>query len=150
APRGLPPLVFDRAASAQRVRIPEGPVELGAERGSLSFGWDNEFPACEEHVPAFTIDATPVRNADFLEFVTEGGYEQRKLWSEEAWNWKEGRNHRMPSFWNATADGWTCRTLFTDVSLEQALDWPVYTTWAEASAFALFYGRRLPTEAEFQ
>jgi len=149
APRGLPPLVFDGAAPRQRVRIPEGRVELGAERGSLPFGWDNEFPACVESVPAFTIDSTAVRNRDFLEFVTAGGYEQRKLWSEEAWEWKLRRDHHVPSFWNATPDGWTCRTLFADVSLEQALDWPVYTTWAEASAFALFLGRRLPTEAEF-
>jgi formylglycine-generating enzyme required for sulfatase activity len=131
------------------VRIPEGRVELGAQRGSLPFGWDNEFPAWEVNVPSFTVDATPVRNADFLDFVKEGGYEERGLWPEEAWNWMRRRDHRMPAFWSATPDGWTCRTLFADVPLEQAMDWPVYTTWAEACAFARFLGRRLPTEAEF-
>jgi formylglycine-generating enzyme required for sulfatase activity len=29
------------------------------------------------------------------------------------------------------------------------LDWPVYTTWAEANAYARWRGRRLPSEAEY-
>src|SRR5262249_39568337 len=52
-------------------------------------------------------------------------------------------------FWNEAPDGWTYRTLFADVPLERVLDWPAYVTWAEANAYALFHGGRLPSEAEY-
>jgi len=35
------------------------------------------------------------------------------------------------------------------VPIEKAWDWPVFVTWAEASAYARRHGRRLPTEAEY-
>jgi len=148
-PRELPPFVFEGAAPATRVSVPAGLAQLGAGPGTLPFGWDNEFPACEVAVPEFRIDTTAVRNGQFLEFVRAGGYEDRRLWSEEAWRWTQRRSQRTPPFWNTAPDGWSCRTLFSDVPLERVLDWPVYVSWAEANAYARLNGGRLPTEAEY-
>ena len=44
-------------------------ARLGAAIEDVAFGWDNEFPAVESPVPAFSIDSMPVSNGEFLEFV---------------------------------------------------------------------------------
>ena len=44
------------------VPVPAGVVTLGLQRGSESFGWDNEFEAHEVEVPAFEIDRYKVTN----------------------------------------------------------------------------------------
>ena len=40
-------------------------------------------------VDEFAIDNYNVTNHDFLRFIQAGGYENRMLWSGEAWAWKE-------------------------------------------------------------
>jgi ergothioneine biosynthesis protein EgtB len=131
------------------VRIPAGRARLGTARDSLRFGWDNEFPQCEVDVEAFSIDAVPVRNRDFLEFVESGAYADENLWSEEAWQWLQRDGRRYPPFWQETKAGLTVRNAYADVPLDLAGEWPVFVTWAEASAYARQHGRRLPTEAEW-
>jgi len=149
APQEARCFVFDGAARPRRVTLAGGAVRLGAAPGSLDFGWDNEFPEARAVVADFEIDATPVRQSEFLEFVEAGGYRDRRLWNDEAWAWISRRDHGQPAFWTETEHGFTCRTLFTDVALEAAADWPVYVMWCEAAAFARFQGLRLPTEAEY-
>jgi ergothioneine biosynthesis protein EgtB len=137
-------------AAPRRVRIPAGTVTLGAPREGSGFGWDNEFPESHVSVEAFEIDATPVRNSEFLEFVDAGGYRNRRLWDEESWDWlgRQGRCH--PLSWRRDGERWLVRALFADVPFESAADWPACVSACEADAFALWRGQRLPTEAEFQ
>lgn len=129
------------------VRIPAGTAKLGAQRSTAVFGWDNEF---EEHlveVPAFEIDVHNVTNADFLEFVEAGGYRHRALWSDPDWQWVESDAIEHPSFWVWRHGAWFWRGMFDEIPLPDA--WPVYVSHAEASAYARWRGRRLPTEAEY-
>ncbi len=137
------------APVGKRARIPAGQARLGAERAALPFGWDNEFPAHDVAVDAFSIDVTPVRNRDFLDFVESGGYADRPLWSDEAWQWLARDRRSHPPFWQAKGSAYTVRNVFGDVPLEDAWEWPAFVTWAEASAYALRHGRRLPSEAEY-
>jgi ergothioneine biosynthesis protein EgtB len=134
---------------SERRDVPAGHARLGADRGSLPFGWDNEFMPLEVDVDAFSIDATPVRNRDFLSFVEGGGYSDRRLWSDEAWTWLQRGQRCRPPFWQEENGHRTVRNVFADVQLEKALDWPVFVTLAEARAYARVHGRRLPTEAEY-
>lgn len=137
-------------SESKAVAIPAGTAVLGAERGTLAFGWDNEFEAHQVEVPAFAIDALPVTNGAFREFVEAGGYSRRELWSDEAWGFMEARAIAHPPFWSRVGDGWVQRSLVEDRPLEEVGDWPVSVTWAEARAFLLWRGKdRLPTEAEF-
>jgi len=144
-----PPLPRGHGAGEGRVRVPGGKVVLGTARGSLPFGWDNEFPQSQAEVREFEIDATPVRQSEFLRFVEAGGYEQRRLWDEEGWAWRTRCGTSHPVFWERSQRGWTCRTLFEEVPLEEVGGWPVYVSGAEAVAYARWKGGRLPTEAEF-
>jgi iron(II)-dependent oxidoreductase len=125
--------------------IPEGVATLGQRR--KSFGWDNEFGAQEVFVPAFSIDALNVTNGQFLEFVRSGGYEERSLWSEEAWEWIRDSEIGHPKFWTERNNQWFYRTMFEEVPLP--LSWPVYVSHAEAEAYARSLGESLPTEAQY-
>jgi iron(II)-dependent oxidoreductase len=135
------------AARAESIRIPAGRATLGLERASGRFGWDNEFEARSVSVPEFSIDKHKVTNGRFLEFVEAGGYAERRFWSEDDWAWKEAQRLQHPSFWIRRGNEWLWRGMFAESPLD--LIAPVYVSLAEASAFARWAGRSLPTEAQF-
>jgi ergothioneine biosynthesis protein EgtB len=147
-PAGIPePLVGGEPPSPAAVQIPAGRATLGARRGGIPFGWDNEFEENVVEVPAFEVDVFDVTNRDFLEFVRAGGYDREDLWSEEGWRWRDESGARHPIFWEERDGGWTWRGMFGPVALPPA--WPVFVSHAEASAYARWRGSRLPTEAEY-
>jgi iron(II)-dependent oxidoreductase len=147
-PRGLT-YRFDGAAASRRVRIAAGRTVLGADPTAEAFGWDNEFPGHVVDVPAFTIDATPVRVSEYLAFVEDAGYQKARYWDTEGWAWRERMRVQQPAAWSQRDDGrWLLRTLFDELPLERVMDWPVCVSWAEARAFTRWRGARLPTEAE--
>ncbi len=134
---------------ATQVAVPSGSITLGLPRDPAHFGWDNEFEATTVEVPAFSIDRYKVTNGEYLKFVAAGGYRDRYLWSPEAWAWKEALGIAHPLFWSSAGVGvWHYRGMFEEMPLP--LHGPVYVSHAEASAYAKWTGKRLPTEAEWQ
>lgn len=131
------------------VDIPAGRVRLGEDRGhALAFGWDNEFNAHEVAVPAFAIDQHMVSNGQYLAFMADGGYERAELWSPEDWAWRLNHGVNQPVFWRRDEAGrWWLRAMHREHRLP--LDWPVYVSHAEASAYARWAGKALPTEAQW-
>jgi ergothioneine biosynthesis protein EgtB len=129
------------------VEIPEGVATLGLRRDSGEFGWDNEFDAHTITVPAFTIDRYKVTNGQFLKFLEEGGYDHRPLWSESDWEWKSRCGIESPSFWVRRNGAWLYRSMLEEIPLP--LDWPVYVSHAEASAYCRWAGKALPSEAQW-
>lgn len=129
------------------VEIAAGSATLGRPRHPAQFGWDNEFEAIEVTVPAFAMDAYKVTNGQYLEFVRQGGYQEKSLWPDDDWSWitREGISH--PRFWRACGDSWLYRRMFDEIPLP--LEWPAYVSHAEASAYARWAKKRLPTEAQF-
>lgn len=148
APAGYQPLTSGRPVQSEWIEIPEGRATLGVDAPSVTFAWDNESPAHLVSVPAFSIERHDVTNERFLEFVEAGGYRDPQWWSREDWQWilREQRQH--PSFWEREDDRWYWRGMFQRIPLP--LSWPVYVTFAEATAFARWRGLRLPSEEEFQ
>ena len=141
------PDALSRADSGGDVRVPAGRVVLGTPPEAAPFAWDNERPSFSVDVPAFTIGADNVTNAEFMEFVEAGGYRDPRWWRDEDWAWVKEESVEHPSFWMREGGGWQWRGMFEAVPLPD--EWPVYVTWAEANAFATWRGRRLPTEAEY-
>jgi ergothioneine biosynthesis protein EgtB len=129
------------------VQIPAGSATLGMHRQADSFGWDNEFNAVVVDVPAFRIDIHKVTNDDYLKFVRAGGYQEKSLWSESAWQWIRNNDIRHPQFWQPRNGGFSCRMLFAEVPFQPFH--PVYVSQAEAQAYAQWKGKSLPTEAQF-
>ena len=127
------------------LEIPAGHATLGLSRNS--FGWDNEFDLNTASVPRFRIDKYMVTNGEFLRFVEDGGYRNPQLWSPEDWQWKEGQSISHPAFWNQAGSTWSFRGMFEELPFPS--NWPVYVSHAEASAYARWAGKSLPTEAQW-
>ncbi len=130
------------------IQIPAGPVTLGLSSHSTDFGWDNEFEAHTVEVPAFAIDKYKVSNGQYLEFIEAGGYGNHDFWNESDWQWRAAQNITHPAYWRHGADGWLYRGMFQEGALP--LDGPVYVSHAEASAYACWAGKKLPTEPQWQ
>jgi gamma-glutamyl hercynylcysteine S-oxide synthase len=133
--------------------VPTGAVTLGIPRGAENFAWDNEYESHLVDVPGFEIDRYKVTNRQYLEFMAAGGYETPSFWNDEDWNWKSVHEISHPLFWKNENGRWLYRGMFDEISfddLPSVLDWPVYVSQAEATAYAGWAGRSLPTEAEWQ
>ena len=115
-----------RRPALRMLTLPAGPARLGRAAGE-GFGWDNEFQAHCVDVPAFSISQCKITNAEYLDFVRQGA--------------------PAPFFWTQRDGQWFYRGMWEEIPLP--LDWPVYCTHDEASAYANWRGMRLPTEAEF-
>jgi gamma-glutamyl hercynylcysteine S-oxide synthase len=125
------------------VRVEGGPCVVGYE--PLGFSYDNERPRHEVDLPTFEIDRLPVTNGEYMDFVEDGGYTRRELWSDEGWVWREQEGIERPLYW--TADG-EVRAFDRTTPLDRQL--PVMSvSWHEADAYSRWAGKRLPSEAEW-
>jgi gamma-glutamyl hercynylcysteine S-oxide synthase len=143
--QSLPP---SQPVDHRMIQIPAGKISLGLSRRGEDFGWDNEFESYTTDVPAFEIDRYMITNAQFLEFVNAGGYEKQTFWSENDWKWIKANGIEHPVFWKKSGVGWLYRGMFEEFTLP--MDWPVYVSRAEASAYARWVGKALPTEEQWQ
>jgi iron(II)-dependent oxidoreductase len=147
-PADYQPIVDGCVPPVEWIEVPEGRAMLGANRGEIPFGWDNELPSSFADVPRFAIERHNVTNEQFLEFVNDGGYEDERWWTPEDWYWIQQEPLRHPLFWEREQEGWVWRGMFDRVPLPHS--WPVYVSHAEAAAYARWRGARLPTEGEYQ
>ena len=142
------------APEQRQALIPSGTATLGQHPGE-SFGWDNEFETQKIFVPNFSIDAFPVTNGQYMKFVQASGYDDPGYWTAEDWAWKIQQRMEHPNFWlsrssspsSAPDTRWEYRAMFGSMPLPES--WPVYVSYAEASAFARWAGKKLPTEAQW-
>jgi iron(II)-dependent oxidoreductase len=143
----LPELVVP-SVEPRMIEIPAGAATLGLARCQTNlFGWDNEYETHIIAVPPFSIDQYEVTNREYLQFTNAGGYENQALWREADWKWKTQHNISHPVFWSRVNGEWHYRTMFASVPLP--FDWPVYVSHAEASAYARWAGKALPSEAQW-
>lgn len=133
------------APERKHITIPAGEALLGQVPGE--FGWDNEKPMHRVNVNAFDCDEFPVANQDYRKFLEAGGYDDRRWWDDDAWQWKTDELIRSPLFWEKHNGEWFWRGMFELIPLPPA--WPVWVTLHEARAYARWAGRRVMTEPEY-
>lgn len=161
--------------AAGMVLIPAGTLQMGGDNAQAA---PNEFPKHPVSIAAFWLDEAEVTNRQFAEFVEATGYktvaERPVIWEELQknvppgtpkppdsllmpgalvfqattqpvplhdpsvwWKWKIGASWRHPE---GPASG-----------IAQKMDHPVVQmAWEDANAYALWAGKRLPTEAEWE
>jgi iron(II)-dependent oxidoreductase len=131
------------------VPVPGGPFPLGVDAAIEPHSLDNERPGHLVDVPAFRIGRVPVTNAEWRQFIDDGGYRQPRWWSDRGWTHRQEAALTAPRFWNR-GDLEGTRTRFGHVE-EIPPDEPVqHVTFFEAEAYAAWAGARLPTEVEWE
>lgn len=124
-----------------------GIVEIG--HAGEGFAYDNEGPRHEVLLRPFRLACRCVTNAEWLDFIEDGGYARPDLWLADGWARVKAGEYAAPLYWEKTAQGWEAMTLSGQHPLEPAA--PVcHVSYYEADAFARWAGKRLPTEAEWE
>jgi ergothioneine biosynthesis protein EgtB len=119
--------------------------EIGAS--GKHFCFDNELPRHRALTEPYALADRLVTNAEYLEFVRDGGYRRADCWLADGWTTVCNENWSRPFYWSETLDA-----EFTLSGL-QPLDpaAPVcHLSYYEADAYARWAGARLPTEAEWE
>jgi len=101
------------------VEIPGGSFLLGADRGE-EFVFDNEKWAHPVALVPFRISRAPVTQGRFAEFVADGGYRGRALWSEDGWRWREAAGAQRPAYWGEAGGGAWMRRDFDTATARSA------------------------------
>ncbi len=128
----------------------EGGVHpFGAEGQCSGFAYDNECPVHKRLLEPFRLADRLVSNAEFLDFINDGGYQNPALWLSDGWAQIKAQGWQAPLYWEACDGEWLETTLAGRGPIYLAE--PVcHVSYFEADAFARWAGRRLPTEFEWE
>jgi iron(II)-dependent oxidoreductase len=134
-------------AVGSMVRFPGGAVPIGTDDRRVAY--DNERPRHMVDLQPFRIDVSPVTNGQYLEFMDDGGYRRRELWSDAGWAWKEADGAVSPKYWSRDGSAWHARVFDRTGPVDPRR--PVcHVTYHEADAYARWAGKRLPNEFEWE
>jgi len=129
------------------VDVPTGVHAIGHDGEGFCF--DNETPVHDELIPHVRIARHLVTNAEWLEFISAGGYATPSLWLSDGWTEVEDESWQAPGYWRQKDGVWHVMTLGGLRPVDPAA--PVqHVSYYEADAFARFAGKHLPSEAEWE
>ena len=118
---------------------------------NYSFAFDNEKPAHQVFLQDYALDRALVSNGDFLEFIRDGGYQNFRWWFSEGWEVVNREQWHAPLYWELHDGQWMIRDFAGLHLAESKASEPVcHVSFFEASAFAKWAGKRLPTEGEWE
>ncbi|MFC4158377.1 ergothioneine biosynthesis protein EgtB [Chitinimonas lacunae] len=148
--RPSPPEPLERVLAPLRYfDYPGGLVDIGYS--GRDFAFDNETPTHRVWLQPYSLASRLVSNAEYLEFIRDGGYQRPELWLSDGWEQRCRENWQAPLYCRPTASSkvWEIFTLAGTRTL--APTEPVcHISYYEADAYARWAGARLPTEAEWE
>ncbi len=111
--------------------------------------FDNERPAHEVFLQPARIARGLVTNAQWLEFIADGGYSSPALWLSDGWAAVEAEGWSAPGYWRERDGEWLALTLAGERPVDPKAA-VCHVSYYEADAFARWAGRDLPTEAQWE
>lgn len=129
----------------------EHPGGIGAigHKGA-DFALDNEGPRHRVLLEPFALADRLVTNAQWAEFITDGGYRDHRLWLADGWAWLNDNGIEAPLYWRGadhfTHGGWQRRVPDAPVSHISYYEADAFAEWARG----MIPGARLPTEFEWE
>ena len=148
-----------RPAVSQSLNVPRSPAvgdysfsdgatgihQVGADGDDFAF--DNETPRHDVLLHPHRIGDRLITNAEYREFIHDGGYDTSELWLSDGWSVVNERAWNRPLYWDEALE-----TEFTLGGVREIDDnAPVcHVSYYEADAFARWVGARLPTEFEWE
>ncbi len=137
-------------------RAPSTPLQWLAYDGGLQqfgadtagFAFDSERPRHQRWLDPYLLAERLVTNAEFGQFIDDGGYRRPELWLADGWAVCCQHGWTAPLYWRSEQP----QLHFTLVGM-QALDPDapvVHVSYYEADAYARWAGARLPTEVEWE
>lgn len=148
-PAALPQFTRPAPLRGERrfVAFEGGLTEIG--HPGEGFHFDNETPRHRVYLAPYGLADRLVRNRDWLDFMTDGGYRTATLWMSDGWAAAQDRHWCAPLHWRKRDGAWFefgpegLRRLDPDAPVS-------HISWYEADAFARWAWARLPTEAEWE
>lgn len=125
----------------------EGIVEIG--HSGDEFTYDNEHPRHKTFVQNFDLADRLITNAEYLEFMEAGGYQNSPYWLDEGWAAVQKEEWNAPLYWFKREDEWWYFTLGGARKVDP-YEPVTHVSYFEADAFARWKGYRLPTEQEWE
>jgi ergothioneine biosynthesis protein EgtB len=136
------------SATAGGFAVLAGGIERIGDDGT-GFAFDNERPAHEVLLAPVRMARTLVTNADWINFIEDGGYRNPALWLSDGWNTVEAQGWSAPGYWRSIDGTWQTMTLGGLRPVDPSA--PVcHVSYYEADAYARWTGMHLPTEAEWE
>ena len=113
------------------------------------FAFDCERPRHRVFIDEFQLASRPVTNAEYLDFIHDGGYHSSALWLADGWDHIRRACWQAPLYWERDGDDWLELTLGGPRELDREA--PVcHLSYFEADAFATWAQARLPREEEWE
>jgi len=138
---------LDHLPEMKFVKFHSGMVEIG--HNTDNFAFDNELPYHQDYLSDFTISDRLVTNREFLNFMDSNGYADHRFWLAEGWDQIHMNKWNAPLHWHNMDGEWHTFTLsgLKPINLSEPV---VHVSFFEASAYAKWAGKRLPTENEWE
>ena len=113
------------------------------------FCYDIELPEHNVYLNDYKIDAYPVTNRQYIEFMDDGGYSDFQYWLSDGWEKVQNEQWKSPMYWESIDGKWMTRDFLGRRKIN--LNEPVcHVSFYEADAYCKWADKRLPTEAEWE
>lgn len=145
--RASRPHAISNAPPLQWAEFNGGIHEVGHH--GRTFAFDNEGPRHEVLLQPFSLASRLITNAEYLEFINDGGYRRPELWLSDGWDAVSANGWNSPLYWEQQDARWLEFTFDGMREIDPAA--PVcHVSYYEADAFANWSKARLPREEEWE
>ena len=136
-----------QTSSRDYANVPSGIRTIGHDGEGYSF--DNERPRHDVLLQKVQLGKSLISNAQWLEFIADGGYTTPTLWLSDGWTTVENEGWQAPGYWRERDGQWFSMTLAGEKPIDPD-GAACHISYYEAEAFARWAGKHLPSEAEWE